>query len=483
MKTIRLDNISKYFANKVVLKKVSLVLKQGTIHTLLGENGAGKTTLASILCGKQKPSSGQIYVENKLSSFSSPLDALEKGISIVHQRPVFVDNLTLWENIVLGFEPVHSPKILGLINRKKAFKDISLLLKKYNIGLNLDITKKAYGLGADGIFFISFLAALYQNPKFLLLDEPCAALDEIQRKNFYSSLKKLTANGLGILIITHNISEALEYSDLVSVLKKGELVYHGIPEEKEVNKALFPVSTFSERKNISFKTSKTPIFSVTDLFARPKFGPALFNLSFSVYGGEICLIKGQQESGMNTLENIITGMYDDKCQGVFSFGTEKPIAIQKITPQIIRRFGTGIIPFNRVFRGSNPDLMVEEVAGIYEAPSKIKNVAEKIIADANISISLTEKASNLSGGMLQRLILARELFYNPKFLILTEPFQGLDRVASISLIEKLLSVAKSGTGVLVLAAECFSLPEYSSSMFSLVGGKLQTFCKEDVPLC
>lgn len=478
MKTIQLEKISKCFANKTVLKEVSLTLSQGQIHTLLGENGAGKTTLASILCGKQKPSSGQIFVENNLTEFSSPLDALKKGISIVQQRPVFVENLTLWENIALGFEPVHSPKILGVINQKKAFQEISLLLEKNNIGLNLDIYKKASGLGADGIFFVAFLAALFQKPKYLLLDEPCAALDETQRKRFYELLKNLAAAGLGILVITHNISEALEYSNQISVLKKGNLVYHGQPDGKKVNDALFSVTAFSENPSSTEKESnfsKTPIFSVSDLSARPKSGSALFNLSFSVYSGEICLIKGQQESGMNTLENIVTGMYGGKCKGFFSIEKDNPILIEKLTPKKLRRLGTGIVPFNRIFRGSNPNLKVEQVAGIYENPAKIKNVAEKIISEANISISSKELAANLSGGMLQRLILARELFYKPKFLILSEPFQGLDRAASISLVEKLVSVAKSGTGILVLAAECFTLPEYATSMFLLTGGKLQPF--------
>lgn len=142
---------------------------------------------------------------------------------------------------------------------------------------------------------------------------------------------------------------------------------------------------------------------------------------------------------------------------------------------VLRKFGCGIVPFNRTFRGSNPKLTVEDVAGIYESPKTKKAVAEQLVRQADIQIEIQELASNLSGGMLQRLILARELYYKPKLLILSEPFQGLDSASSDNLVKKLTSIANTGTAILVLAAEASALVQNATKTFSLVSGHLHSF--------
>ena len=471
MKKIKLNNISKNYGKKIVLDNVSLEITPGEIHILLGENGAGKSTLASILAGQNFPSSGTLTFDEKPIEFSE--------FSMVHQRPLLAKNLSVWENIILGSEPMLKPEFLGIINRRKAFAQIRILQKKLNLEGILDIKQSVSDLSADCVFYTAFLSALYKNPEVIILDEPCAPLDNSQRTCLYQCLKNLAKTGIAIIVITHNVQEAFMYADKVSVLRKGHLIFTGNVEDKAFEQIAEGMGKSHLIQNISYadEIKKEMILSVSNLSARPVTGSALFDISFSLSSGEILLILGQREAGMETLENILTGTFSEKKDGKISVGKEYLCDLEKknLEMPVLRKFGCGIVPFNRTFRGSNPGLTVEDVAGIYESPKTKRKVAEQLVKKADIQISVQELASNLSGGMLQRLILARELHYNPKLLILSEPFQGLDAMACDNLVKQLTEVADTGTAILVLAAEASVLIKNSTKTFSLVSGHLQTF--------
>lgn len=475
MKKLKIKNISKNYGKKIVLNNVSLEINSSEIHILLGENGAGKSTLASILAGLNFPSSGTLLLDDKAINFSK--------IAMVHQRPLLAKNLSVWENIILGSEPMFGPKVFGIVNRKKAFNQIKLLQKKLGLESILDINQSVSDLSADCVFYTAFLSALYKNPNVIILDEPCAPLDNSQRNNLYLCLKQLSKLGLAVIVITHNVQEAFLYADKVSVLRKGNLIFSGSVSENDFVKIVEGMgkSQLVQNDSYSDKIEKETILSVSNLSARPVSGSALFDISFSVCSGEILLLLGQREAGMETLENILLGTFSEKKFGKISVGKEYVCDLEKknLEMSVLRKFGCGIIPFNRTFRGSNPNLTVEDVAGIYESP-KTKTIAEQIVKKADIQISLQEMASNLSGGMLQRLILARELHYNPKLLILSEPFQGLDSMACDNLVKQLTEVAGKGTAVLVLAAEASALIKKATKTFSLVSGHLKTFDKTKI---
>lgn len=477
MTSLVVEHVSKRFGSKLALDDVAVNFEAGKIHVLLGENGAGKSTLAAVLSGSSVPTSGRILVDGRPVDFSCPHDSAEFGIAMVHQRPLLAKELTVWENIILGAEPVVRPAILGVINKDAAIKKIELLQEEFPLETVLDPYNKASALSADNVFYTAFLAVLYRNPKFIILDEPCAPLTDLQRKELYSHLKKLARQGLGIIVITHNILEAMEYSDKVSVLRKGRVFFDGTVQENSFEEISENFSKYTDKGKVQERVvfGNNPLLSVLHLGARPVAGTALFDLSFSVCSGEIVLILGQREAGMETLENILTGMNSDKNQGEVVLGNFPPFCLERkaLSVKKMREFGVGIVPFDRTFYGSNPALKVVQVAAVYEKPSRQKAVAQEIVSNADIQISLHESASNLSGGMLQRLILARELHYKPKLLILSEPLQGLDAESAMKLAAKLDCVAKEGTGILVLATEANTLETKATRIYELVAGRMQ----------
>lgn len=490
MKKLTLSHIFQEFETKVALEDVSVDFHAGSIHAILGENGAGKSTLASILCGLRKPSSGEIKINDDVVVFNSCEDAKNNKISIVHQRPLLIKHLSVLENIVLGNEPVFTPRFLGIINRKESIKKIKDVEQKYklehHLNLCFSLNQKLQDLTADAIFYVAFLAALFNNPEVLILDEPSVSLDENQRKVFYKTLKYMSSLGMIIIVITHSLDEAIQYADSITVLKKGRLI---ITEHKKDNQGIFlknkltqymfekKITDVSDESIVHFEKQldKKIIFSIENLTARPIDSAAIFDISFSIYSGEIFIIQGQRESGLETLENIITGFSScGKFSGFYSFNNNEKFDISKnpLTTHKLRKIGVGIVPFDRNFRASNPNLTIECVAGIYENPQKRNIVAKKIISDAKIQINLKESASHLSGGMLQRLILARELFYKPNLLILSEPFQGLDKASSLDLSNKLVEISKMGTSILILTTDCVFLKNKVNKIYPLISGRL-----------
>lgn len=510
MKKLELKHISRSFGGKQVLKDFSAVFETGRLYCLLGENGAGKSTLAHILSGLLTPTEGCIMIDGREVSFPSPKKAGLQGIEMVHQRPLLVKQLKVWENIALGKEALWGPQFLGIVNKALCLKKTEKLLRDYTVGVELHPEQITENLRGDQLFYTALLAALYKTPSFLILDEPSASLDENQRDALYKSLQNLTMQGCCVLVITHSLREAVRYGDYVLVLKKGVLSLQsrrGQPTftQESIRRALFSeeklslFKTYSEKPenrditlaSIKHKVSHCSIsedsaslhdsaghektlLSVHNVCAKPVQGAALFNVSFSVDRASLTLILGQRESGMETLENIITGMKPDVQSGDYIFQGKKSVPFSKnpLTPQKLREFGCGIVPFNRTFWASYPDLTVAQVAGIYETPVKKKEVSEFLIEQSGIKIHPQEYAKNLSGGMLQRLILARELYYKPRLLILSEPFQGLDSFATFEMTERLVSIKNQGTGILVLSGEGIALSKHADYTYLLDSGHL-----------
>lgn len=518
MKTLELKHISHSFGDKEVLKDFSAVFETGRLYCLLGENGAGKSTLAHILSGLLPPTAGCIVIDGKEVSFSSPKKAGLQGIEMVHQRPLLVKQLKVWENIALGKEALWGPRFFGIVNKALCLKKTEKLHRDYAAGVELYPEQATENLRGDQLFYTALLAALYKAPSFLILDEPSASLDENQRDTLYKSLQNLTMQGCCVLVITHSLREAVRYGDYVLVLKKGVLSLQSHRGQPTFTQESIRTALFSEEKLSLFKTHweepenrditlasvkhkvshcrvseassslhdsadhDQTLLSVHNVCAKPVQGAALFNVSFSVARASLTLILGQRESGMETLENIITGMKPDVQSGDYMFQGKKAVPFSKnpLTPQKLREFGCGIVPFNRTFWASYPDLTVTQVAGIYETPAKKKEVAEFLIEQSGIKIHPQEYAKNLSGGMLQRLILARELYYKPRLLILSEPFQGLDSFAAFEMTERLVSIKKQGTGILVLSGEGIALSQHADYTYLLDSGHLCTVNKGEL---
>lgn len=482
MFTVQVSNLCKHFSSKSVLNNISVTFQAGKVYALLGENGAGKSTFASILTGSQRPSSGTICIDGEGFQTLTTADAQRMGICIVHQRPLLASSLTARENIVLGSEP-QLP--FGIINKKQIFKLTETLKQTYLSELEMPLNTQSAYLTADMRFFTAYLAALYKKPKLLILDEPTAALDSAEKQILFSSILQLVQEGTSVIIITHNMQEAAEYADAIIILEYGQIQTinnHNKTVTAQILKDRFVEKKETEQTENNFsvcnRVGKICVFQTENITALPREGAAIRNISFSLYTSHILLIEGQRENGLQLLEDIITGMYEGKCSGSIRLtsNTETQIfnlATQHLTCGILRKAGSAIIPFDRTYRASHPLLTVEQIccAG-YHGKNPLLHT-KHLIEQAQIKIQPHEYAAALSGGMLQRLILERELSSAPVLLILSDPLQGLDTVKAAELAQRFQQIAHNGTAVLILAAAGQYPRQYCTQSYLLSDGTLK----------
>ena len=475
-KCLSVSNVCKSYGNKTVLKNITCDFPAGNFFALLGENGAGKSTLASLICGEKSADSGTILFTGI------------KTCTLVHQRPLLADSLTVRDNIILGSEPVCSLPFLK--NVKTDFIDFSAAHKKIEDVLHLwnidaDIGVKASSLSAAERFYAAFAASAYKNPDVFILDEPGSVLNETQKHALYPALRNFARSGRIVILITHQMSDALEYADSLVLLRAGkEAVCMSVGDKEKTGKAVQEVlyggktegqtkaaPPFAGTPILQNPDCTQAVLSVEHLSCAPSQGGALNDIGFKVYARKITCIYGHRANGLETLENLITGMKNCTYTGTVAVNGKAV----KPSPRLLRDEGCGIVPFNRTFRGSNPELSVEQILTVHLKPAdRIKNAdyARCLIKRAGITIGTDEKASALSGGMLQRLIIERETAENRKLLILSEPERGLDSRAVQALSERLRSLAESGTAVLLFISAGSPGVFPGDYRFFLRGGRL-----------
>ena len=390
---LQLNNIALKYSYKKVLSDVCINFENGKIYSLLGENGAGKSTLAGIICGDKKADSGTIFVDSVQKKFHSPKDAINSGILCIHQRPLLCEDISIKENFLLGAKKIDLKKAEELLSFFLPKRKFSTLVKELFLGER---------------FFVSLIGSILKSPNFLILDEPSALLDEEQILKLFDFLQKLKKNGTTILIITHFINEALTKTDSIILLRDGIVVCNEKSEkmtEKEILKYLYDeikVENYLDLQNSLLKNKN------------------------------VTLIKAK---------NSIDFMQK-----------EKKLSVRKTFDG---KF-VGIIPSDRTFTGSNPNLSVFQICTALKTGLNKKELLEfckNLLKNANVNIKLEEKASSLSGGMLQKIILERELSQSPEKMILCEPWQGLDFLSCKNLFEKLENFCKNGKKIIILEAE------------------------------
>ena len=468
---VALEHISKRYLHKTVLEDLSLVFQGGMIHALLGENGAGKSTTAAVLSGALEPDGGTILIDGKAVRFSSPRDALRSGIVCVRQRPLIADGISVWENILLGTEYGAAGKKL---KKGEIFSRAELLKSKWAPHLNFRAL--AAHIGGDERFYTALISALIREPRMLILDEPSALLDREQRLSLYANIRELADKGMNVIVITHIMQEASLYTDTVTVLQKGK------GAERCERSALYVPKTKSETAQLhTVRTEKSgDCISFAHIGVRPKKRPALFDVSFTAKSGGITLIEGLPESGLGTLENVVTGMESARTEGLCRIKTaERSLCIDlksgKWTPYFLRteaKLRTAIIPSDRTFRASNPGLSIEQLLCAMYGGKSADEYTKRLIEKAKVSIRPDEKAASLSGGMLQRLILAREFENDPNLIIACEPLQGLDGKAAERTQKLLSDFTHRGAVVIVLSSSEFP-KALCAAHYVLEGGGLR----------
>ena len=466
--------ITKRFPGVVANDHIDFEIKAGEIHAVLGENGAGKTTLMNILFGLLQPDEGEIYIGGQKVNLRSPLDAIAMGIGMVHQHRKLVSAHTAIENIVLGH-----PKAEGILNLKKAEEEVKELCEKY--GFKVDLRAKVWQLSEGEKQAVEILKALYRGAKILILDEPTSALTPPETKKLLDSIQTMARHELAIVpFITHKLPIVLAISDRVTVLRHGKVTARLETKratKRSLAKSMVGREVIFRLKRVEVEKGK-PILQVDNLTALNDKGfPALKGVSFTIREGEIFGIAGISGNGQHELAEVLAGLR--KAEGGKVIFDGKDITHSSILERW--QIGIAYIPCERVEVGSIGDFsLVENVAmnfhfddrfcrrGILDY-GKMRRLTEKIVSEYEVvAPSLDTKAKTLSGGNLQRLILARVLSRKPRLLIANLPTQGLDIGATEFVRNKLIEAKKEKAAILLISEdldEILSLSDWVAPIY------------------
>jgi simple sugar transport system ATP-binding protein len=470
--------ITKKFPGVLANNQINFEIKAGEIHAILGENGAGKSTLMNILFGLLQPEEGEIYIRGERVRFRSPLDAINKGIGMVHQHRKLVNAHTAIENIILGH-----PSAGWILDVRKAEEQVEGLCRKY--GFKVDLRAKVWQLSEGEKQAVEILKALYRGAEILILDEPNSALTPQETEKLLESIEAMARDDLAIVpFITHKLPIVLRISHRVTVLRRGKVVACiKTSEATEQSLAMQMVG-----REVIFRIEKAivergkPILQVENLSAMgDKGNQALCDVSFNICEGEIFGLAGISGNGQGELVEVLAGLRQATTGKVILDGNEITHS-----PSLERwQRGLGYIPSDRIHVGSIPDFsLVENTAlnyyfdgeyskhGIVDYKN-LRRLTEEVIAEYGVAAPGPDTiAKNLSGGNLQKLILARVLSRNPKLVIADLPCQGLDVGATEFVQNKLIEAKKNQAGVLLVSEDLDEILSLSDWVAAIYEGKI-----------
>lgn len=475
---VEMKGIVKRFPGVLANDHVDFELRAGEIHALLGENGAGKSTLMNILAGLYKQDAGIIKVKGKQLEFSSPRDAIKAGIGMVHQHFMLVPSQTVTENILLGLD---EPRFLMRLNEYD--KKIADLGDSY--GLKVDPRAKIWQLSVGEQQRVELLKMLYRGANVLIMDEPTAVLAPQEIEVLFDTLRSMAAQGKSVIFISHKLHEVSSIADRVSVLRRGKATALGEPAKGVTKQQLASmmvgreVVLFVDRKP---KQAGKVILDVRDVHAENDKGlPALRGLSLNVRAGEIVGVAGVAGNGQIELSQVIAGMRKCK-QGEVTLNGEK--VSNRDTLYGIEH-GLSYVPEDRTHVGSSPNLSVTDnviMKNYRKAPiskgslldmnaaskfaQQLKEAYDIIVPTVNTPVRL------LSGGNLQRVILAREISGTPNFMVAVQPTRGLDVGAIEGVHRLLLTQREADAAVLLISEELEELLALSDRVYVIYEGKI-----------
>lgn len=479
---LEMKDIHKVYPNGTKANQgVNLSILEGEIHALVGENGAGKSTLMKILFRLENPTQGEIFYRGEKVSFKGPKDAIRNGIGMVHQHFMLVPSLTVAENIVLGDEPRKG--LFSLFrDRKKAIEETVSLVNAYGLKVHPEAKVDMISVGQKQR--VEILKVLYRGAKLLILDEPTAVLTPQETDELFHSLKELVKHGHTIIFITHKLREVMEIADRVTVLKAGKTV--GTLTTKQTNKE--EISRLMVGRDVLLRVEKTPpntkgvVLSIRDLYANDKKGlQVLKNVSLNIHAGEIVGIAGVEGNGQTELIEVITGLRKST-SGEVIYVDENLLGK---TVAEIRKLGIGHIPEDRQSRGACLTATISENLILDRSKSpefrrgpildagKIKSFSQQMIKEYDIRTDDEGfLAGSLSGGNLQKVVIARELSKNPKLLVASQPTRGVDIGAIEFIHREIINKRDEGTAVLLVSAELSEIMSLSDRIAVMYNGEI-----------
>jgi len=466
-----LEHITKKFPGVVANDDVSIDLRPGEVHALVGENGAGKSTLMRVLYGMYPADSGRIVIGGEERKIASPRDAIANGIGMVHQHFVLVDTFTVTENIILGEEggPV--------LHTEGAEQQVTVLADSYGFDIDPGAVVEDLSVGEEQR--VEILKALYRGVDILILDEPTAVLTPAETQELFANLRQLRQDGKSIVFISHKLDEVLQIADRITVLRRGVVVGETTPAETDKSK----LAEMMVGRPVLFRLEKPtveigePVLRLDDLR-----GGRLAGLTLEVRAGEIVGVAGVEGNGQRELADAIMGLRPLEGGSISLDGRD----LRGLTTEEIRNAGVAFVPEDRHEQGLVLDMTLWEnlVLGRHDDEEfsgtggvlfirKIKQLASRLIGMFDVRTrSIDVTAGTLSGGNQQKLILARELETDPKLLIAAQPTRGLDVGAIEFVWSQILQQKAEGRAVLLISAELDEIYALSDRIVTLYEGRI-----------
>ena len=478
---VRLEHISMQFPGVLANDDVSLDVYPGEVFALVGENGAGKSTLMNVLYGLNNPTSGEIYVKGKRVERQSPANAIAMGVGMVHQHFKLVPSFTVKENIALCCEPT---KRFGLYDFKRAEETVRALSEEF--GLAIDPNAKVSALSVGLQQRVEILKTLHRGADVLILDEPTAVLTPQETDELFKVIRGIVENkGMTVIIITHKLYEVMAISDRVGVMRAGKLV--GVHNTCDVNERslasmmvgremLFEgLERSGECGEEKIRVEKLQVLSERML-------PAVRNVSLSVRAGEILGIAAIEGNGQSELIEAITGLRPIRGGRVLIENTD----IAGKTPGQIRALGLAHIPEDRLATGISGPASVEDnllagrqrerefaLFGIHQKKRAIRAYAKKLFQKFDIRGAGVETAAgSLSGGNMQKVVLAREFSLGADKLIIAQPTRGVDIGAMEFIHRAIIEHRNAGCAILLVSADLDELFRLSDRIVTMFEGKI-----------
>ena len=484
---LEIQGLTKRFGSFTANDSIDLTIEPGEIHCLLGENGAGKSTLMNMLYGLLDPTEGQILLDGKPVSFTSPSDAIDAGIGMVHQHFMLVPVFTVAENVMLGREHTRG---LGVLNRAKAADMVRELSSRYNLAVDPNRLVEDLPVGVQQR--VEIIKALSHNAEVLILDEPTAVLTPQEIDELMDIMRELKKQGTSIIFITHKLREVKAVGDKISVIRRGKVVGTAPPSTAEPELAEMMVGR--SVKLVVDKEDAKPgadVLTVDHLtVVDPRGHQVVKDVSFAARAGEVLGIAGVQGNGQTELIKALMGLVRPDAGEIRLDGED----ISRYGPRESLDSGIGYIPEDRSHDGYVADFSVREnlILDMYRSDAFSRGMALKldaIAANADARIEefdiRTESRESpvraLSGGNQQKVLVARELSRPLKVLIASQPTRGVD-VGSIEFIHKrIIAERDRGTAVVIVSTELDEIYALSDRIAVMYDGRIIGTVSPDIP--
>jgi len=476
---LQMRGITKIYPENDVLanNRADFEVRENEIHAVVGENGAGKTTLMKILYGLEQPDSGRIFLKGEEVRIHSPLDANRLGIGMVHQAFRLIPEFTIAQNVVLGVEP----RRWGIfIDRDRAVRGVEEVIRRY--GFTIDPRLPVSRLTVGQMQLVEIIKVLYREAQLLILDEPTSVLTEQQIQKLFTTLENLRSIGKTVVIITHKLGEVKAISQRVTVMRKGAVV--AVRNTAEVDER--QLSRLMVGKSVTFQFQREvvekgrAVLELQDVVLRQKGQdrPLLDHVDLKVHAGEIVGVAGVSGNGLAELEDVVGGLRRITGGKMLHDGRD----ITGLSAVQLRERGLAYVPADRLHRGSSLQSSVMEnmiisshhaflQGGVFQQRA-VEEFADSLTANFSIDGDPRVPIGTLSGGNIQKVILARELASQSDFIIFSEPTWGLDVASAEFVYAKILEIRRRGIAVLLISSNLDEIMALCDTLVVLYRGRV-----------